>query len=723
MLMVFAGLLGGRATAGDGNCDGDCDVDLTDFASFQLCFTGPDGTATVECECSDLDDDGDVDLTDFNEFQLAYTGPLGSTGSASVELVGNSLIEYPHFEFVRAYNEGAGAELAIDPSRHPQLVGMTCDMYVVEARTLAEWDADVDLVDVRGGGPQSITVSPGSITDNTFIISKSHLLSGEAGIDIGHGYDVVLDCDGDGLLGCSDVIDGLSDEAGMYVVHDLTQLGPLATTGLSSTMQLLTGQTIQHRLYYPSNIASMGEIPLVLIGHGFGHDWPWYDYLQEHLASYGYIAISHQQDFTLGPGVQRVLHVADAVLENQDVIAGGVLDGHVDANNISFIGHSRGGEEVVFAADTLFDGLYVPTHYTSDSIRFISGIGQTTALGPDRGNPHDFTFHVLYGAADGDVDGEPDCHLCQPFQHLDRATGIKLSTYVHGADHNDFNCCGFDNFDGPAGTAIGRPEAQRVAKAMYLAAHKHFFEGNIPAKDFLWRQYESIRPIGVDPKVTLVNTYHESPDTGKRVIDDFQTNPAPDQSSSGGSVFFTVNNLFENRLDDGDSVFTWLTSDPMNGMTYGGPQDTTRGVVFDYTVGEEPMIVFGVIPSDRDFSEFKYLSFRACQGTRHPETIAELADLTFTVALVDGSGGESAINFGAYEGGLEEPYQRSGGGTGLGVGWQNEFETIRIRLTDFLTDGSGLDLSDITEIRLDFGASFGSSRGRVGLDDVELTLD
>lgn len=60
-----------------GDCDGDVDVDLTDFGGFQLCFTGAGGGPVgPECTCSDFDNDGDVDLNDFGGFQLAFTGSL-----------------------------------------------------------------------------------------------------------------------------------------------------------------------------------------------------------------------------------------------------------------------------------------------------------------------------------------------------------------------------------------------------------------------------------------------------------------------------------------------------------------------------------------------------------------------------------------------------------------------------------------------------------------------
>lgn len=156
----------------------------------------------------------------------------------------------------------------------------------------------------------------------------------------------------------------------------------------------------------------------------------------------------------------------------------------------------------------------------------------------------------------------------------------------------------------------------------------------------------------------------------------------------------------------------------MNGMTVADGDDASSGIVFNYET--DRFLEFAVPPAGRDVTGYQYLSFRGCQQTRHPLTIADLGDTTFTVTLRDGSGVTSAIDFGVYGGGLEEPYQR--GGCGSGVGWNNEFETIRIRLTDFLHNGSGLDLADLEAVRFDFGPSFGSAAGRLGLDQVELTF-
>ena len=56
------------------NCDGDNDVDLKDFATFQACF-GKSGTLPAGCACADLDGDHDVDLADYKTLGIAFKGP------------------------------------------------------------------------------------------------------------------------------------------------------------------------------------------------------------------------------------------------------------------------------------------------------------------------------------------------------------------------------------------------------------------------------------------------------------------------------------------------------------------------------------------------------------------------------------------------------------------------------------------------------------------------
>lgn len=66
-----------------GDADHDRDVDLVDFADFQLCY----GTEMSEsCEFADFDADEDVDLADFAQFQLNYDGGILSVVIPSIEI-------------------------------------------------------------------------------------------------------------------------------------------------------------------------------------------------------------------------------------------------------------------------------------------------------------------------------------------------------------------------------------------------------------------------------------------------------------------------------------------------------------------------------------------------------------------------------------------------------------------------------------------------------------
>ncbi|MFQ6041193.1 MAG: hypothetical protein ACE5PV_10085 [Candidatus Poribacteria bacterium] len=656
---------------------------------------------------------------------VAYLVLFAGVGLAQVietELAGNSLPWYPHFEYVRAFNEDATVEVAVDPTRFSDIVGVTADIYVVQSQS--SWTIGDPLVDA-GSGFETHTFVDSSIKDNRVLVASGGELDSDAGIDLGVPYDVVIDIDQNGVLSDGDFLDSKPDEVGFYVMKDLVAKGPLAVKNLDYSVTGVTPGYTRERTWFPIGISVMGKLPLVIISHGNGHNYQWYDYLQEHLASYGYIVMSHQNN--TGPGIETAstttLEHTDAILGQQGSIGGGVLDGHIDSSRITWIGHSRGGEGVARAYDRIFDGAWTPVNYSLDDIVLISSIAPTDFLGPDSSDPHGVNYHFLYGSADGDVCGCPDNDIAQAFHILERATGFRQSTYVHGADHNDFNCCGFDDFTGPPGTAIGREEAQRVAKAVYLALVKHYVNGNIPAKDYLWRQYERFKPIGVSPDTVVVSEYKEGPDSGKFVIDDYQSQSSLWKSSSGGRVIrYRVSDLQEGLLDDNNTNFTWVTSDPFNGMTRARFNDSTRGLVFSVSPDDgNGFIQWQIIPEASDFSQFKYLSFRACQGTRHPLTTAKLSDVNWAVLLVDGNSNSSFINFSAYGGGIEEPYQRTGYGSG--AGWQNEFETIRIRLNDFLTNRPDFDLTNIKSVTFIFSHILTERPARLGLDDLELTED
>jgi hypothetical protein len=627
-------------------------------------------------------------------------------------LAGNALGGYPFFEFVNAFNDNDVLQSALDPTRHAERAGLPYRAYVVAHKTPAEWAADNSLVDLSGGF-ESASVIAGSIASNTLALWTSGLTSGT---DLGLPFDVVYDFGLDGALDPGDLVDGLSaSEAGCYIVRDLNLTGPHPTTSF-----LYSGGTwLGQKTYYPTDIGSLGMVPLVVISHGNGHNYTWYDYLGFHLASYGYVVMSHQNN--TGPGIESAstttLTNTDFFLAHSDTISNGNLNGHIDGSRIIWIGHSRGGEGVVRAYDRVYDGTYVPAEFGVSDIICISSIAPTVFLGTTSTNPHEVNYHLIAGTADGDVTGGADNPIAQHMRIAQAASGNLQVNYVQGADHNDFNCCGFQDGVGP--DLIGRPEAQLVAKSYYLALVKLYAEGNVPAKEYFARLYGGFHPSGIASNVVSSNTYKDALALDRFVIDDYQTQAGTGVSSSGGVVTFDVSNLYEGALNDNNTSFTWTATDPMNGMIQASTGDPyAGGVVFDWTVGDDRSYEFEIVAGERDFSDDVYLSFRACQGPRHTESVALNAPLTFTVTLRDFGGTTSSVDFASY-GSLPRPYQR--GGLGTGLGWADEFNTVRIRLCDFENDGSGIDLTNIVAVRFELGATHGSNRGRVVIDDVELT--
>ncbi|MHC4092566.1 MAG: hypothetical protein ACYSVY_20220, partial [Planctomycetota bacterium] len=648
---LLVGLLMAPATArADRGCLGDLDGDgvvgLGDLAILLAAYDTCTGDPFYD-PVADLDESGCVDLTDLALLLSVYDTTCPAEITAT-RLAGNALNVYPYFEYVKAFNEDATIEIAIDPTGFPDIVGQTGDLYIVESKTVAAWELDPNLVDVTGDGPQTETFGAGTVQANTFTVSGPYDLDSAVFVPatgdytgLGHGYDVVIDMNQNGALDDGDYIDGLGDEAGLYVIHDTTQLGPLDVTRSSpysvGAIFGIPSSYTNEILYYPTDIAIMDPLPLILVGHGGGHNYLWYDHIGYHMASYGYIVMSHQNCY--GPPDCTLGHT-DAILELQGVVAGGAIDGKIDSSRIIWIGHSLGGMGVVGAFDALMDSEYTPTHFTPESIVLISAMLPNSWGGPDEATPHHANFHLWTAAGDTDISGWPGSEQTQTFLLHDRATKYRMSTVVQGTGHAWFH-------DGPAEPSwfsgecsIGRENTHLIELGLFLPLIKYFAEGNVPASDFFWRQYERFHPIGVDtsdPCVVVTNEYRNGADEGNSFIDDYQTAPSLDTSSSGGAVSYSVENVREGFLDDLNSDFSWTPADPFNGTTHASYGDTSRGVVFDWN-GVNAFCEWEVIPSQRDFSDDLYLSFRGGQGTRHPYTLTVLDDLTFTVTLRDGHG-------------------------------------------------------------------------------------
>jgi len=687
---------------------------------------------------ADLDGSGVVDGSDL-AIVLGGWGPCPAAPALmSIQLAGQTLPEFPWFEFVQAFNAGSPVSIAVDTNRLPELSGTNADLYVTAPNPA--WSAGAALVDVRGM-PQPISLITGGVAANTIAITGSAGLSASDGDRFGRGYDLVVDVNQNGVLDTDDLFDGAvalaarDDVAkaapGFTMLPNLTLNGPHAVAApINYSIAETTSGFSSQRLFRPTDIASMTPRPIVVISHGGPELYTWYDYLGTYLASWGYVVISHQNNTgpaSITPAAYTTMQHTAGLINQQATIAGGVLNGHLDADTIIWIGQARGGEGIVRALDILFDGTPVPSvpaviPFTADDIKLLVTYAPLDFLGKGAvgtgSDPHQVPFFLLWGSADGDACGCPGNNISNSFNLFERAEGEHWSTYIHGADHGDFTCCGFDDFQGPTGTSIGAAATQAIVKVHILAAIKSVLEGDAAARELRWRRYESFRPLGVHP-TTPVRSDESRLGAGTiAVIDDFQSHSATETSSSGGVVFATVSNLAEGVADDINNSFTTgLAGDSFNGHTRVGSGSAQQAIVFDWS--GPASIEWEVIPALADFTGAHALAFRAAQATRHP--LGTATPSSFTVTLVDDDGIQSTLSIGAYRQGLGQPYQRTGFGTG--VGWQNEMQIVRLPLDDFLRDGSPIDLTNITGVRLDFGGAGQTATGRIVLDDLSLVAE
>lgn len=637
-------------------------------------------------------------------------------GVAAAPLSGRPRDHAPGWESTESFMDTDPVYVALDPMRFSDRVGLPYDVYIVAHKTPDEWLADAALVDVTGAVDAS-TLTAGAL-NITEAWPEPALLDGGQGDGASARYDVVIDFGADGTLDPGDLVDGPGEDFGLSRIGDLSMDGPHRV----DQGDVDGGTYLGERIYWPTDIATMGPRPLVVISHGNGHQHTWYDYIGEHLASWGFVVMAHENHTE--PGIQTAststLENTDYLLSNLDSLLDGQLAGLVDSTRIGWIGHSRGGEGVVRAYDRLYDDDFVPVAYTTDDVRMLVTIAPTVFEEVNKSDPHDRPLLLIAGTADGDVNGGVDCDECDFFRLWEADSGTKAATYIHGADHNDFNCCGIDDAIGP--DPIGRDEAQIIARGYFLAISLTWLDDDPTVIDVFRRAHSGFLPTG-HAEGDVVATTFRSAESTLAILDDFQEEEDPAIASSGGAVTSTVEDVCEDQLNDADNTETWSTDDDdpdlMNGMTHAATYvDQAAGTTFSWSEATaDPAWAVTVTPELQDATGYNVLSVTFAQVPRAPITVALAAPLTFGVVLADADGVEATVDIGD-RGSAPVPYQRTG--TGDGAGWAAEFVTVRLPLADF-TIGSKLDLSRLTSVKLVFGAEHGASIGAIGLDNVEFS--
>lgn len=618
-------------------------------------------------------------------------------------LTGRSRAEAPGFGYDDVFGVGEPIEVALDPAAQPDGIAGSPGVWWTPHRTVADWSTGPTLTSVS-----SVTLP---VTFDAATLEDAGRIGWEAAEvppdQLGDTLDLVLDLDGDGTFSPGDRLDqGVYDD-GVRIVGDFGAVGPHPV----SQEDVSGGDWLGERVYWPDDLAELGPRPLVVFSHGNGHDYTWYDYLGTHLASWGYVVMTHQNETQ--PGIETAstttLTNTDWFLSNLDTVGDGALVGLVDDTRIAWIGHSRGGEGVVRAYTRLREGAFVPDGYDAEDIRVITSIAPTVFNEVDVSNPYDVRYHLLAGTADGDVTGGPEQPATQSFRLYQAATGTKSSTVIYGASHEDFDCCGRKEGDGP--DQLEREVVQVLAQAYLLTVVADGLDADPYARAIL--SHDPLHLPATPLPGILVSTWR--PAEGA-IIDDFQDNVALDRASTGAAVTYDVDNVHEGLEDDADRQLTWTGDDPMNGMTQAaGARDEAAGVVFDWTAAR--MYRYELPSELRDWSGESYLAFNGCQGTRHPLTDELAGPLDLSVTLTDGAG-VSVTRSTAPVTSIATPYLR--GRAGTGKGWSNVYSTVRLPLVDYTAGGTGLDLADIRAVQFDFGADGDAPIGRLGLDDVEV---
>jgi dienelactone hydrolase len=634
------------------------------------------------------------------------------------EIAGRPLAHRPYFEFVNNFPRGTDVWAALDPAALPPgLVGQKAAIHVIAHKTADDWTASSALTDVSGPGmspaAKVVPIVPGCVNWNRTLVWPNPQQTGHYDIVIDFGNNVADPSQFaiDGTLDAGlDMIDGYV-RVGFHVTDDPSLPGPYAgaigqhsyndgTVQVPSTdagPQPTDALPLTAVVRYPAQVSGIdaplaaGAFPLVVVMHGnsgMQTSYLGYNYLLDHLAGHGFIAVS-----IYAPVGVMIETRARAILQHLSLMAQkntapGLFHNHVDLTRIGIAGHSRGGEAVVRAS----------------RINVSEGLGwdlrAAVSIAPTDYHHHGDPFVpllVVYGSNDGDVSGAWPDRTC--FNIYDEAGKPRSFVFVYGATHDGFNTewasSGFEYSleiapsDLPK--LISQTDHENVAKG-YVAG---FFQLHLQGRAEQVEYFQGLLKPTLVASIAIHNS-HQAP--GGLLLDNFEQLDAA-TNTLGGAV--TTSALpsppDENQLHALDAHSPHVTAGGRLGW---------NSVAGKY--------VSTLPAAQQDVSAFVALAFRVTQkygSLQNPPNQPQ----DFSVRLADLDGRSRAIRVSVFTD-VPFPYER-----GHVARIKSALKTVRIPLASFTIANLGADNVDITRLHAVSFEFDARPTGEVEIDEIEFT--
>lgn len=499
---------------------------------------------------------------------------------------------------------------------------------------------------------------------------------------------------------------------------------------------------VRGSVHYPADLGT-GPFPVLVWLHGrhstcyevsnpsnTSGDWPcpggWepivsyegYDYAARTMASHGYIVISisansiNANDAGLpdkGGNARGVLVQHHLDLWNDwsstDTTGpfGSLFVGALDMQNVGTMGHSRGGEGVIFNAEY------------NRSLGSPYGINAVLTLAPIDQNRHVLNQTPVMNIApycDGDVYTLPGVYYYDDARFLDNTDEQpKHSVLVMGANHNFFNTVwtpgsyiagGSDDwlyigsnssaYCGATSGSSGRLDTttQKAIYNAYAAAFFRYYLGHETAFEPILNSTDIIPPASSLADSTQIFVSYHAGRTDRLDINTVDSLSHLTTNSMGGAVT-TGPSLTAPAVCGGGLTMSSCDSGLGNG------QKPHRGTASTKGLGQMRLkwtatsaYYENELPAEyQDLREIESLSFRAC--TNFSET--SVSTINFHVDLIDSLGNSGSLSVNNY---TNVFFQQPG--DEFFVLPKVLFNTIRLPIADY----SGVDLAHVRYVRFSF---------------------